>query len=253
MIRFTRETRRLDWLVARPIAHRGYHDRSKGVIENTAAAFDAAIAADYAIECDLQLSRDGEAMVFHDDTLDRVTEASGPVKVLSAKELGKIAFKNAKAKIDTLDALLAQVAGRVPLVIEFKSHWDGDMQLAARALEVLEPYAGPYALMSFDPDIIAYLREISPMTTRGIVADRITDDYYTHLPLTRRLEMRSFSHAMRTQPHFISFCAAELPFPPVGHLRAAGLPVISWTIRTHAQADHARRYSDQITFEGFAA
>jgi len=253
VIRFTRETRRLDWLVARPIAHRGYHDRSKGVIENTRAAFDAAITADYAIECDLQLSGDGEAMVFHDDTLNRVTEASGPVKALSAKELGKIAFKNAKAKIETLNALVAQVAGRVPLIIELKSHWDGDMRLAERALAVLEPYSGPYALMSFDPDIVAYFREMSPTTVRGIVADRITDDYYTHLPLTRRLEMRSFSHTMRTQPHFVSFCAAELPFPPVGYLRAAGLPVISWTIRTRAQVDHARRYSDQITFEGFAA
>ena len=88
-MRFTRELRRLDWLVARPIAHRGYHDRSKGVIENTAPAFAAAIAGDYAIECDLQLSRDGEAMVFHDDTLDRVTEASGPVKALSANGTGQ--------------------------------------------------------------------------------------------------------------------------------------------------------------------
>jgi glycerophosphoryl diester phosphodiesterase len=252
-MRFTRELRRLDWLVARPIAHRGYHDRAKGVIENTAPAFAAAIVEDYAIECDLQLSRDGEAMVFHDDTLDRVTEATGLVKALSAKELGKIALKNAEAKIESLDALLAQVAGRVPLVIEIKTHWDGDMQLVARALKVLEPYTGAYALMSYDPDIVTYLREMSPTTVRGIVADRIADDYYAHLPLVRRLEMRSFSHAMRTQPHFVSFCAAELPFQPVGSLRAAGLPVISWTIRSRAQAAHARRYSDQITFEGFAA
>jgi glycerophosphoryl diester phosphodiesterase len=123
----------------------------------------------------------------------------------------------------------------------------------ARALKVLEPYTGAYALMSYDPDIVTYLREMSPTTVRGIVADRIADDYYAHLPLVRRLEMRSFSHAMRTQPHFVSFCAAELPFQPVGSLRAAGLPVISWTIRSRAQAAHARRYSDQITFEGFAA
>jgi glycerophosphoryl diester phosphodiesterase len=252
-MRFTRELRRLDWLVARPIAHRGYHDRSKGVIENTEPAFAAAIAADYGIECDLQLSRDGEAMVFHDDTLDRVTETSGPVKALSAVELGKIAFKNTRAKMQNLDALLTQVAGRVPLAIEIKSQWDGDMRLAARALEVLEPYSGAYALMSFDPDVVAYLREMSPMTVRGMVADRTTDVYYAHLPLARRLEMRSFSHAMRTQPHFVSFCAVELPFQPIGHLRAAGLPIISWTIRKPEQVAHARRYSDQITFEGFAA
>ena len=88
---------------------------------------------------------------------------------------------------------------------------------------------------------------------RGIVADRTTDAYYAHLPLERRLELRRLSHADRTRPHFVSFCAAELPFPPIGRLREAGLPIISWTIRTPAEARHARRYSDQITFEGFAA
>ena len=158
-MRFTPELRRLDWLVARPIAHRGLHDKAKGVLENTEAAFAAAIAHDYAIECDLQLSRDGEAMVFHDDTLDRLTEATGPVSARSARELKKVAFKNADAKMQTLGEMLAQVAGRATLVIEIKSHWDGDNRLADRALSVLEAYEGPYALMSFDPDIIAHVRE----------------------------------------------------------------------------------------------
>lgn len=253
MVRFTPELRRLDWLVARPIAHRGLHDKTKGVLENTDAAFAAAIANDYAIECDLQLSRDGEAMVFHDDTLDRLTDATGPVLAKPVRDLQKVAFKSSTARIQTLAEMLDQVAGRATLVIEIKSHWNGDNRLADRALSVLESYDGPYALMSFDPDIIAHVRERSPMTVRGIVADRTADSYYAHLPLARRLELRSLSHADRTRPHFVSFCAAELPFPPVGHLRAAGLPVISWTIRTRDQARHARRYSDQITFEGFAA
>jgi len=250
LVRFTPELRRLDWLVARPIAHRGLHDKAKGIIENTEAAFAAAIAQNYAIECDLQLSADGEAMVFHDDTLDRLTEARGAVSARTARELKTVAFKNADARMQTLAEMLDQVAGRATLVIEIKSHWDGDEQLADRALSVLEAYAGPYALMSFDPDIIAHVRERSPRTVRGIVADRTTDAYYAHLPLARRLELRRLSHVDRTRPHFVSFCAAELPFPPVGKLRNAGLPVISWTIRSRTQATHARRYSDQITFEG---
>jgi len=252
-MRFTPELRRLDWLVARPIAHRGLHDKAKGVIENTEAAFAAAIKQGYAIECDLQSSRDGEAMVFHDDTLERLTEASGPLGARSTRDLQKIGFKNADARMQTLGELLEQVAGRATLVIEIKSHWDGDNRLADRALAVLEAYEGPYALMSFDPDIIAHVRERSPHTVRGIVADRTTDDYYSHLPLARRLELRSLSHADRTRPHFVSFCASELPFAPITRLRMAGLPVVSWTIRTPDQAQHARRYSDQITFEGFAA
>lgn len=253
MVRFTPELRRLDWLVGRPIAHRGLHDKAKGVLENTEGAFAAAIAQGYAVECDLQLSRDGEAMVFHDDTLDRLADASGPVKAKSVRELKKVAFKNSASRIQTLAEMLDQVAGRATLVIEIKSHWDGDNRLADRALSVLEPYEGPYALMSFDPDIIAHVRERSPLTVRGIVADRTTDAYYSHLPVERRLALRSLSHADHTRPHFVSFCAAELPFPPIGGLRAAGLPIISWTIRSRNEARHARRYSDQITFEGFAA
>ncbi|MFO0993628.1 MAG: glycerophosphodiester phosphodiesterase family protein [Hyphomicrobiales bacterium] len=253
MVRFTPELRRLDWLVARPIAHRGLHDKAKGVLENTGAAFAAAIAQDYAIECDLQLSGDGEAMVFHDDTLDRLTDATGPVSAKSVRELKKIAFNNSDSRMQTLGEMLDQVAGRATLVIEIKSYWNGDDGLSDRAISVLESYDGPYALMSFDPDIVAHVRERSPHTVRGIVADRATDAYYAHLPLERRLELRTLSHAGRTRPHFVSFCAAELPFPPIGRLRAAGLPVITWTIRTPGEAQHARRYSDQITFEGFAA
>lgn len=253
LVRFTPELRRLDWLVTRPIAHRGLHDKAKGVIENTDAAFAAAIEHDYAIECDLQLSRDGEAMVFHDDTLDRLTDATGPVLAKAVRELQKVAFKNSNARMQTLAEMLDQVAGRATLVIEIKSRWDGDNRLTDRALSVLESYDGPYALMSFDPDIIAHVREHSPLTVRGIVADRTTDPYYSHLPLERRLELRNLSHADRTRPHFVSFCASELPFEPITRLRMAGLPVISWTIRTRDQARHARRYSDQITFEGFAA
>lgn len=253
MVRFTPELRRLDWLVSRPIAHRGLHDKAKGVLENTEAAFAAAIAQDYAIECDLQLSRDDEAMMFHDDTLDRLTDATGPVSAKSARELKTVAFKNCDARMQTLGEMLDQVAGRATLVIEIKSHWDGNERLTDRAISVLESYDGPYALMSFDPDIIAHVRERSPHIVRGIVADRTTDAYYAHLPLARRLELRTLSHADRTRPHFVSFCAAELPFPPIGRLREAGLPIISWTIRTRDEARHARRYSDQITFEGFAA
>ena len=168
----------------RPIAHRGLHDKAKGVVENTEAAFAAAIAQDYAIECDLQLSRDGEAMVFHDDTLDRLDgrKRTGERQVGSRTE-EQLRSRIRHARMQTLAEMLDQVAGRATLVIEIKSHWDGDNRLADRALSVLEPYEGPYALMSFDPDIIAHVRERSPLTVRGIVADRTTDAYYAHLPL----------------------------------------------------------------------
>jgi glycerophosphoryl diester phosphodiesterase len=253
MRRWSPALRRLDWLVARPIAHRGLHDVKHGVVENTASAFAAAIDGGYAIECDLQRSGDGEAMVFHDDTVDRLMGGKVAVGAMPARELRKLAFNSGQDRIQTLGELLDQVDGRAPLVIELKSHWNGNQDLLARALAVLETYAGPYALMSFDPEIIASLRERSPETVRGIVADRATDPFYDCLPVSRRVELQRLTHVHTTQPHFVSFDWRDFPFAPVDAFRRHGGPVISWTIRDVEAASRARRYSDQITFEGFLA
>lgn len=250
-MRFSPQVRALDFLVQRPIAHRGLHDKANGIIENTASAFAAAIDGNYAIECDLQLTRDGEAVVFHDEQLDRLTESEGWVRDRTCAEMKKLAIRGSSDRVQTLHELLDQVGGRVPLVIELKTHWDRDDTLVTRALDVLQDYSGAYCLMSFDPDVIEALRVQSPETVRGIVADRAVDSYYNALPFERRVEVRSFSHMPRTQPDFISFRFADLPWAPVSRFRSAGHPVISWTIRSPEQAAIARRYGDQITFEGF--
>ena len=246
-------TERTAFITARPIAHRGLHDISRGIVENTASAFAGAIAGGYAIECDLQLTRDGEAVVFHDDHLERLTEGRGMVKDLTVADMKGLAIRRSLDRVQTLGELLAQVQGQVPLVIEIKSHWDGDQRLAARTLEVLENYRGPHCLMSFDPDVVEALRRMSPGTIRGIVAERAFDSYYDALPFRTQMELRCFSHISRTQPDFVSFYFSDLPWAPVTALRATGMPVISWTIRSAGEAWTALRHSDQVTFEGFAA
>lgn len=245
------EASALGWLTARPIAHRGLHDAVHGIVENSRAAFAAAMRRHYAIECDLQVTADGEAMVFHDDRIDRLTPESGLVAAAFAKELGKIALTGSRDHIATLAELLAQVAGRAPLVIELKSHWDGDRRLARRAVEVLSGYAGPFALMSFDPDQVEQVRELAPAMARGIVADRVADASWSMLDLARRLELRNMGHLPRTRPHFLAFDVAGLPSPASRLFRAAGLPVICWTVRDEATRSRALRWCDQITFEGF--
>jgi glycerophosphoryl diester phosphodiesterase len=252
-MQFSRQLRALDWLVARPIAHRGLHDHARGVIENTESAFAAAMRHDYAIECDLQLSADGEAMVFHDDVLDRVTCGRGKVSELTCSDIQSAKFKSGQDRIQTLAELLEQVGGNVPLVIELKSRWDRSGALAERALDVLADYRGAHGLMCFDPDLVEALRLRSPQTARGIVADRAVDPFYDFLSVERRLELQTFSHVDRTAPHFISFDWRELPYSPVTALRAAGKPVITWTVKSPGEAERALRYSDQITFEGFLA
>lgn len=250
-MRFSPQLRDLSWLVARPIAHRGLHRVSKNIVENSESAFAAAIKHNYAIECDLQLSCDGEAIVFHDETIDRLTTRNGWVRDFTTSELKTIDFKIGKDRMQTLDELLDQVYGQVTLVIELKSHFDGDTRLAVRALEILSHYDGAYCLMSFDPDMVAAVASLSPGTVRGITADRTVDAYYNNLSLPRRLAMRNFSHLEKTKPHFVSYAFRELPFAPVTEIHKAGHPVISWTIRSEAEAAIARRFSDQITFEGF--
>lgn len=247
------KSRATGFITAHPIAHRGLHDYAHGIIENTASAFAAAVAKGYSIECDLQITQDGEAVVFHDDHLERLTEGRGMVKNHSTDEMRALKIRNSADKVQTLAELLEQVNGQVPLIIELKSQWDGDERLAARALDVLKGYQGDYAIMSFDPDVIEAVRRRSPGTIRGIVAERAFDSYYDSLPFARQLELRTFGHVSRTRPDFVSFFFEELPWAPIEALRAAGMPIISWTIRSAAQAKVARRRSDQITFEGFIA
>jgi glycerophosphoryl diester phosphodiesterase len=240
-----------DWLIGQPIAHRGLHDESRGIIENTQSAFAAAIAAGYAIECDVRLTAEGEAVVFHDSTLDRLTIAKGPVIDRTVAKLKAVRFRGSADRIVTLAEMLKRVRGRVPLIIELKSAWTGDIRLALRAVELLKTYAGSYGVMSFDPDLVEALHRCAPWVPRGIVADRVSHRSWAALPVARRLELRHLRHWQRTLPHFISYDAGGLPWPPVTRLRALGVPVISWTVRSEDEAFAVRRYCDQITFEGF--
>ena len=129
-----------------------------GVIENTLRAAEAAIAGGFAIECDIQLSADGEAIVFHDETLDRLTDASGPVSALSAAEIAKIRIEGSREPPPTFAAFLDQVAGRTPIICELKSRFDGDWRIGDRAAALAATYDGPLAFKSFDHDLVAYLR-----------------------------------------------------------------------------------------------
>jgi glycerophosphoryl diester phosphodiesterase len=251
-MRFSPQLRDLNWLVDNPIAHRGFHDNRRGIIENTESAFANAMVHGYAIECDLQLSADGEAMVFHDDTLERLTNAKGPVNAYSARELKRVKFSGCADRMQTLAEMLEQVDGRATLVMELKSHWDDDFTLAKRALQILGAYDGPFCLMSFDPHVVQAVCELSPHTVRGITADRTVDPWYNFLPLARRVEMRNFAHLGKTKPHFVSYLWSDLPYEPITEIRSAGHPVITWTLHSEVESSHAFRYCDQVTFEGYA-
>lgn len=242
-----------DWLTARPVAHRGLHDAARGIIENMPAAAEAAIAGNFTIECDIQLSADGEAMVHHDDALGRLTEGSGLLIEKTAAELKAVRFKGTGERMMSLGDLCALVAGRVPLLVEVKSHFDGDRRLVKRMAEVLGSYSGPVAGMSFDPDQVLALREIMPRLHRGITAQRTYDDaYWSKLTPAQRDSMLYLRHGFRTEPHFVAFWVEQLPAPAPWIARNIfGCPLLTWTVRTPEQRAKAARYADQMIFEGF--
>jgi len=239
------------WLTAQPVAHRGYHDRDAGRIENTIAAAEAAIARGFAIECDVQVTRDDVAVVFHDDTLERLTAATGRVSKMTLAELKSVPLAATATVIPTLEEFLAAVAGRVPLFVELKSDFAGNRRLEQAAAPALAAYAGPLAVMSFDPESMVTLRRMLPSVPRGMVADRFSDDEWSMIPPLRRLALRHLAAAPRVMPSFVAWGVHDLPADAPLLLRHLGVPLLTWTVRTAADRSTARRYADQIIFEGF--
>jgi glycerophosphoryl diester phosphodiesterase len=201
----------------------------------------------------VQLSADGEAMVHHDFALGRLTLGSRQLAAMTAAGLKEVPFKNTPDRMMTLGELCDFVAGRTPLVIELKSRFEGDLRLVARAAEVLKNYPGPAALMSFDPKPIAALREIAPDLTRGIVAERYyKDTEWYQLSSKQKRSLAFLLHAPRTRPHFVAYHVKDLPSP--GPWIARNLfrrPLLTWTVRTPEDQERAKRWADQMIFEGF--
>jgi glycerophosphoryl diester phosphodiesterase len=242
------------WLTARPIAHRGLHDAAGGVIENSLSAAAGAIAGNFAIECDVQLSADEDAVVFHDFVLDRLTAETGRVDARKAAELAQIGLKGASDRIPTLTAFLDAIGGRTPLVIEIKSRFDGDLRLAKRTAEILAGHKGqPIVLKSFDPVIVAALRELAPGFARGIVAmNEYNYGDYDRLSAGEKHALANLLHFEESRPDFVSWKVADLPSAaPFLCRKALGLPLMSWTVRTPEDRARAAEHADQMVFEGF--
>jgi glycerophosphoryl diester phosphodiesterase len=247
------------WLIANPIAHRGLHDATRGIIENTLGAAEAAAARGLGIECDVQASADGEAIVFHDDSFDRLTFSSGPLGEQSLAVIRKARFRGGSETIPTFVELLKHVAGRSPVICEIKSAFDGDMRLAERVAAVASDYRGPLALKSFDPAIIAHLRArgVPPglpgaPCPLGVVAEAsYSGDYWAVLPAEQKVALTNFLHYPQTRPDFLSYCVDDLPAAIPFLLRTLNAaPVMVWTVRTPTQRRLAAQWADQIVFEG---
>ncbi len=247
----------LSWM-SRPFAHRGLHDHTNAIVENTHSAFQAAMDQGFGFETDLRMASCGEIMVFHDARLERLTEESGTFDQYNKEQLQALTFKGTSDKMMSLPDLLALVAGRVPFLLEIKSNWQMSQSETERFVRniarPLHTYKGHCAVMSFDPAIIAAFRKLAPQIPRGLVSEQYTNgQYWSFLSLRQRLSQRFLLSAPHTRPDFIAYDMKALPaLAPLIARHLFKRPLLTWTVRTPAQQKQAQKYCDAMIFEGFA-
>jgi glycerophosphoryl diester phosphodiesterase len=231
-----------EWLTRWEYAHRGLH--SPGAPENSCAAAEAAIAAGMGIECDIQMSRDNIPLVFHDWELDRLTGERGRVAARLADDLCRIPIMESEQAIWRLSDLLALVAGRVPILIEIKSRPDFALSEACIAIaKALGSYAGPFAVMSFDPRMGEWFAQHAPAMTRGLViTDTLDHGFKSAWRAPRALE--------RAQPDFLACDVRDLPNAMTSLWRETDRPVLTWTVRSPETRARGLSHADALIAEG---
>lgn len=241
-------------ITARPIAHRGLHDHANGIIENSRSAFEAAIERGFGIECDLQITTDGDPIVFHDATLERLTGAQGRVIETSTEDMRALPLLGSAAEDKPMlfTELLELVDGRVPLVVEIKqqNYPSETRYLATRALKDVLSYKGALAFQSFDPTALNTIYKAGGRGDLGI----ITYDYRSEADHLRGLQKFLLRHTLHRAISHFTFIACEktaLMNPIVRFRRARGIKVLTWTVRSKEEARVALQHADQIIFEGF--
>ena len=211
-------------------------------MENSRGAIAGALAQGYGVELDVQLSRDGEAMVFHDYELGRLTAGQGAVAARTAAELQAFRFNLGDETMPSLSQALALIAGRTPLLIEVKSPERRVARLCAAVARAVEGYDGAFGVMSFNPQVGAWFARHSPHVLRGLV---VTES--GRRGLRGRIE-RPFA-LWRARADFLACDIRDLPSRFAGAARKRGLPVYTWTVRSEADRARAAAHADQIIFE----
>lgn len=232
------------WLVESPIAHRGLHD--KATPENSISAFQKAIDAGYPIELDVQMLSDGTAVVFHDESLSRLTGNDGYIKFLTKGDLEMLHLNGTKETIPTFEEVLKFVNGRVPLLIEIKNK-NKVGELEKTVIELLKNYKGEYAVQSFNPFVLKYFADHAPKIARGQLSGYMRGE---KLPFFQKFALkRMLLNNKTSQPDFISYEAKSVPNRFVRKYKK--LPLLVWTVRNQAEYLRVVKYCDNVIFEGF--
>ena len=226
-----------NWLTAAPFAHRGLHDATHP--ENSLAAFKAAQAAGFGIELDVRLTRDRVPVVFHDARLRRMTGQRGAIASSALNDLRGLRLHNSDAQIPTLEEVLHLLGGQVATLIELKPD-AGSRGYLESAVAGLVDRQSRTAVISIDMDTVQRVRSDHPEIVCGWVVERNAAD-----------DRGSFAAIDAMGLDFLAFDRRALPHPFAAQARAAGLSVLSWTIRSAQMAERLQDHVDNIIFERY--
>ena len=230
-------------------AHRGLWNLAEGIPENSLPAFRRAVEQGFAIELDVHLTKDGELVVFHDDTLTRMCRRNGTIESTTMDQLSACRLLDTGCHIPRLSEVLTLVNGQVPLLIELKLP-TSDLSLCRRLKEELSTYRGRYLIESFNPLGLRWYRRHCPSVLRGQLAAR----YEPTRGLDALLKFLSTALLVNgiSRPHFIAYNyrhATGLGFRL--NQKLFHIPVFAWTIRSQeVYTDCKNRFSAAI-FENF--
>lgn len=232
------------FLTERPYAHRGLH--GAGGVENSPVAFAAAIRAGHGIELDVRLTRDGEAVVFHDVELDRLTGSTSRVDDRTLAELTVIPLSGSNDTIPSLKDVLSQIGGQVPLLIEIKTPDRKCALLCQAVARALTGYQGPVAVMGFNPQVARWFRRHAPGIPHGLVVSEEGPKTFTEklVKATKRI-----GSVIVARPDFLAYDVRSLEGMLPRRMRTHGVPVLTWTVRTPADRARAAAFADQIIYE----
>lgn len=228
-------------------AHRGLH--GAGASENSLEAFEAACRAGFGVELDVQLSRDGVAVVFHDDTLFRMTGDARRVDEVEWAELARLRLKDG-GRIPTLDEALRCIAGRAALLVELKNG-RCNARLCAIVRDRLRSYSGAYLIESFHPLILRWFRKNAPEMLRGQLVGARAAYLASQGPLGAFL-LSTLSLNFLAQPDFVAYDVSARHFTAPRVQRALfHTPLAAWTVRDPDTYADCLSRGEMPIFEGF--
>lgn len=231
------------WLLETPIAHRGLH--SSGIAENSLSAFSNAIKKNYAIELDVRFTSDKQIIVFHDNTLARMTGADGYVENCTFPQIEHLSLKGTVDKIPLLTTALKLINGQVPVLIEIKNEQKiGEFEKAL--LKILSAYSGEFAIQSFNAHSLEWFKKNAPDIVRGQLC---SFDYAREQGFLKHREYKTLKILKISEPQFLNYNFKNLPNRFVK--KHKDLPLIAYTLTNQKDYIKSLKLCDNVVFENF--